>query len=117
MFRSPCTAKIPVWFAVIDKSVSAYPLYVREMSVNAKVLWNYYMHDDQSIKRAVKGVLGIQVDAPVVFDTFCEYLINPATGEISYGESDETLEEFMQKVYARQFQLATEEPMPFVPVI
>ena len=117
MFKPACTAKIPVWVAVIDKSVSSYPLYVREISVNAKALWNYYMHDDASLKRAVKGILGIQVDAPVVFDTFCEYLINPATGEISYGESDETLEEFMQKVYARQFQLATEEAFPYVPVV
>lgn len=117
MFKPACTAKIPVWFAVIDKSISTYPLYVREMSVNAKTLWNYYMHDDRTIERTVKGVMGIQVDAPVVFDTFCEYLINPATGEISYGESSETLVDFMQNVYARQFRLATEEAFPFVPVV
>ena len=96
---------IPVWVVVIDKSTTSYPMYVKNVLVDYRILWNYYQHDDRSFEGIVKEVLGIDEEAPVVFNSFCDYLIHPVTGEVLKDGSPETLGQFMMKSFRRHVEL------------
>lgn len=101
---------IPVWCVVIDKSTPSYPLYVKNVLVDHRILWDYYENDDRGFEETVKDVLGINSESPVVFYTFCDYLIHPQTGEKLRGESKETLGQFMKNALVRHVELVSSAP-------
>lgn len=96
---------IPVWAVVIDKSKPSYPLYVKNALVDHRIVWGYYQDNNDSLKESMKAILGIPEDAPVVFNTFCDYLIDPESGEIHVDMSGESLGDFMIKSFERHVDL------------
>lgn len=96
---------IPVWVVLIDKSTPAYPLYIKNVLVDHRILWEYYQNDDQSLQGIVKGIFGIDEESPVVFNTFCDYLVNPTTGEVLSDDTGGTLGEFMVHSLERHVEL------------
>lgn len=96
---------VPVWVVVIDKSTSSYPMYVKNVLAEPQVIWDHYNSNNRAFEGIVRKILGINMDAPVVFNTFCDYLINPASGIIMSNDGGETLGEFMMKSFDRHVEL------------
>lgn len=95
---------IPVWVVVVDKSTKNYPLYVKNINTDHRLVWSYFHDADPGFERVVKDILGISSDSPVVFNAYCDYLIHPITGEVLSGDG-ETLGQFIRKSHERHVEL------------
>ena len=89
---------IPVTFAIIDRSREDFPMYVKEIPCDSVMMWEYYHNDDPTIINNVKRILGIESDAPCFYGVWCDYLIDPATGEICRDDSGDSIADFLQYV-------------------
>ena len=99
---------IPVTYAIINKAAIGFPLIIDEAQVDAKVLWDYMMHDDAELSDMAKAALNIDVDAEVFFGVYAEYLIDPTTGKICRSDGGPSREEFLSHVRNRQSALLAE---------
>lgn len=104
----------PAFFAFIDKGANGFPIYMKEAQVDHKMIYDYYMKDDPAILNAMKGVFGIQGSSPCFYGVFCDYLIDPRTGEVLRESGGESFDEFIQSVQDRQMALIAEAGMCMV---
>lgn len=101
-------ALIPATFAFIDKGQNGFPLYIKEIACDHKLLWEYYHNDNPRVVNAAKDILGIPAEHPTFSGVFVDYLIDPDTNKVCRDDSGESLEEFMQSVCDRHDELLAE---------
>ena len=101
-------AMIPATFAFIDKGQNGFPLYIKDIVCDSKLLWEYYHNDNPRVVNAAKDILGIPEDHPTFSGVFVDYLVEPDTGKVCRDEDGATMEQFLQSIFNRHDELLAE---------
>lgn len=102
---------ITATFAVIDKSVRSFPMYIATAVFDNKMLWDYYHNDSDEVCKAIRKSLGIEPDVPCFIGLYADYLIDPVTGKVCRDDSGTSIEEFMQTVCRKRQEIVSTTPL------
>lgn len=101
-------ALIPATFAFIDKGQNGFPLYIKDVMCDSKLLWEYYHNDNPRVVNAAKDILGIPAEHPTFNAVYVDYLIEPDSGRVCRDDSGPSMDEFLQSVFNRHDELLAE---------
>lgn len=98
--------KINATIALIDKEKPGFPVHTGEFPIENGVLWSYFTEDNDALelafKAAFKTLLGVPEKNRVYLGVYCDYIVNPTTGEVETGPAAFTVREFWRDIYNRQ---------------